>query len=107
VTTRSGRRLAGRLVYDLDESETTDTLDAQYQGVDYTIPFALIASIVPLEPDARGAHRAKVILHGGEELQLERSADVGQRHGGVLVFTRGRERPEYLRWEEVQRIDVD
>jgi len=28
VITRSGRRLAGRLVYDLDESETTETLDA-------------------------------------------------------------------------------
>jgi len=28
VTTRAGRRLTGRLVYDLDESETTETLDA-------------------------------------------------------------------------------
>jgi hypothetical protein len=104
VTTRAGRSLAGRLVYDLDESETTETLDAPAQGVDYTIPFGRIASIVPVEPDARGA---KVVLHGGEELRLERSGDVGQRHGGVLVFTRGRERPEYVRWEEVQRIDLD
>ena len=29
VTTRTGRRLVGRLVYDLDESETTETLDAR------------------------------------------------------------------------------
>lgn len=107
VTTRDGRRLAGRLVYDLDESETTETLDAEFQGVDYTIPFGLIASIVPLEPDADGTHRAKVILHGGEELQLERSADVGRSHGGVLVFTGDRERPEYVHWEEVQQIDFD
>src|SRR4029079_12014496 len=28
VPTHTGRRLAGRLVYDLDESETTETLDA-------------------------------------------------------------------------------
>ncbi|MEO5896129.1 MAG: hypothetical protein ABIS06_10535 [Vicinamibacterales bacterium] len=35
VTTRGGRRLTGRLVYDLDESETTQTLDAPSQGVDY------------------------------------------------------------------------
>ena len=105
VTTRAGRRLAGRLVYDLDESETTETLDAQSGGVDYTIPFGLIAFIVPLEPDARGADRARVVLHGGEELQLE-GGDVGRRHGGVLVFTLGRERPEYVRWEEVQRIDL-
>jgi hypothetical protein len=27
----------------LDESETTETLDAPSQGVDYTIPFGLIA----------------------------------------------------------------
>ena len=55
VTTRAGRRLAGRLVYDLDESETTETLDAPFQGVDYTIPFGLIASIVP--PGPRRARR--------------------------------------------------
>ncbi len=36
VTTHAGHRLAGRLVYDLDESETTETLDAPSQGVDYT-----------------------------------------------------------------------
>ncbi len=107
VTTRAGGRLAGRLVYDLDESETTETLDAQQQGVHYTIPFGRIASIVPLEPDARGAHRATVVLHGGEELQLEGTSDVGQNHGGVLVFSLGRERPEYVRWEEVQKIDFD
>jgi hypothetical protein len=107
LTTRDGRRLAGRLVYDLDESETTETLDGHYQGVDYTIPFARIASIDPLEPDAGGAHRARVTLHGGEELELEGSADVGQGHGGLLVFPPGGERPDYVRWEEVQKIDFD
>ena len=50
VTTRDGRRLAGRLVYDLDESETTETLDAPSRGVDYTIPFGRIASIALPEP---------------------------------------------------------
>jgi hypothetical protein len=46
VVTRSGRRMTGRLVYDLDESQTTETLDAPSRGVDYTIPFSSIASIV-------------------------------------------------------------
>ena len=58
VTTRAGRRLAGRLVYDLDESETTETLDAPSQGVDYTIPFGLIASIV-LPGPRRARRRAR------------------------------------------------
>jgi hypothetical protein len=107
VTTRAGRRLAGRLVYDLDESETTETLDAPSQGVDYTVPFGLIASIVPPGREKSGAPRARVILHGGEELQLERAGDLGEGNAGMLVLADGHERPEYLRWAEVERVDFD
>jgi hypothetical protein len=98
VTTRDGRRLAGRLVYDLDESESTETLDAPAGGVNYTIPFGLIESI---EPGGR------VTLHGGEALRLERAGDLGAGNGGVLVFEDGRERPEYVPWGDVERIDLD
>ncbi len=107
VTTRAGRRLAGRLVYDLDESETTDTLDAPSQGVDYTIPFGRIASIVPPGRDDRGAQRARVTLRDGEELELERAGDLGQGNAGMLIFVDGRERPEYVLWTDVERIDFD
>ena len=100
VTTRDGRRLAGRLVYDLDESETTETLDAPSQGVDYTIPFGLIASIVLPGPEERGAERAKVTLHSGEELQLERAGDLGEGNAGMLIFVDGRQRPEYVPWTD-------
>ncbi|HEX5761371.1 MAG TPA: hypothetical protein VF121_19465, partial [Thermoanaerobaculia bacterium] len=99
VTTRTGRRLAGRLVFDLDESETTDTLDAPYQGVHYTIPFGLIASIAP--------HGARVTLQSGEELQLERSGDLGEANLGMLVFVEGRKRPEYVPWADVEQVDLD
>jgi hypothetical protein len=104
VTTRSGRRLAGRLVYDLDESETTETLDAPSQGVDYTIPFALIASIVH---PGRGAQRARVTLQSGEELELEPTGDLGEGNAGILIFVEGRERPEYVPWTGVERIDFE
>ena len=107
VTTRDGRHLSGTLVYDLDESETSDTLDAESHGVDYTIPFRLIASVVPLEPAAGGAHRAKVRLHSGEELQLKGSADVGRSHAGLLIYAPGRKHPEYVRWDELRQIDFD
>src|SRR4029077_15863520 len=60
VTTRAGRRLAGRLAYALDASETTETLDAPSRGVDYPIPFGLIASIVSPGREEPGAQRAKV-----------------------------------------------
>jgi hypothetical protein len=105
VTTRNGRRLDGRLVYDLDESETTETLDAPAQGVNYTIPFGLIASIVLPGREESGTQRAKVTLHNGEELQLERSGDLGAGNGGMLIFVDGSQRPEYVLWTDVERID--
>jgi hypothetical protein len=107
VTTRAGGRLTGRLVYDLDESETTETLDAPSQGVDYTIPFGLIASLVPPGREERGAQRARVTLHSGEELQLEPTGDLGEGNAGMLIFVDGRERPEYVLWTDVEQVDFD
>jgi hypothetical protein len=107
VTTRDGRRLAGRLVYDLDESETTETLDAPSQGVDYTIPFGLIASIVAPGQEERGSPRARVTLHSGEDLDLEAAGDLGERNAGLLIFVEGHERPDYVPWTDVERIDFD
>ena len=105
VTTRAGQRLTGRLVYDLDETETTETLDAPSHGVDYTIPFALVASIAPAGGGDPGAARASVTLHSGEALLLERAGDLGARNAGILVFVEGREDPEYVPWPEIVRID--
>lgn len=106
VTTRDGRRLAGRLVYDLDESETTETLDAPFDGVDYTIPFERIASIVLPDPDGPAAGHARVILRSGEELRLERAGDLGDGNAGMLVFGHGREGPAYVPWHEVERVEL-
>ena len=106
VTTRAGTRLTGRLVYDLDESETTETFDAPFGGVDYTIPFGLIASIVPGR-DVDGARHARVTLRGGEELKFEPAGDLGERNAGVLIFVEGRQQPEYVPWKEVERIDFE
>ena len=103
VTTRNGRRLAGRLVYDLDESETTETLDAPAHGVDYTIPFGLVASIVLPGREAR----ATLTLSNGEQLQLDRRGDLGEANGGMLIFPGGSQRPEYVLWTDVERIDFN
>ena len=107
VTTRDGRRLAGRLVYDLDESEFTETLDAPSEGVDYTIPFGLIASIVLPGPEERGAQRARVTLHSGKELQLECAGDLGQGNAGMLIFVGDRQRPEYVPWTDAGQVALD
>jgi len=106
VTTRTGQHLEGRLVFDLDESETTETLDAPSHGVDYTIPFGLIASIVP-HVEERGGQGAMVTLHAGEELQLERTGDLGETNAGMLVFLDGTSRPEYVPWNDVEVVRFD
>ncbi len=107
VTTWSGRRLAGRLVYDLDESETTETLDAPSQGVDYTIPFDLIASVVLPDLQQRGAQQARVTLRSGEDLRLELAGDLGELNAGMLIFSGGDQGPEYVQWGDVRQIDFD
>jgi hypothetical protein len=107
VTTRAGARLTGRLVYDLDEGETTETLDAESHDVDYAIPFGLIASIVPRGREEPAAPRARVTLQSGEELQLERNGDLGERNAGLLIFVEGRPHPEYVPWKDVVQIDFD
>jgi hypothetical protein len=105
VTTRDGRHLAGRLVYDLDESETTETLDAPSQGVDYTILFGLIASIVLPGSEERVTQHAKVTLHNGEEMQLECRGDLGEGNPGLLIFGEGSQSPEFVPWTDVERVD--
>jgi hypothetical protein len=107
VTTRADAVLAGRLVYDLDESETIETLDAASEGVDYTIPFGLVASIVPAGGEGPGTQHASVTLHSGEELQLERTGDLGPQNAGILIFAEGRERPDYVAWADVKQVDFD
>ncbi len=107
VTIRAGRSLTGRLVYDLDESETTETLDAPSQGVNYTIPIGLIASIVPAAREERGAQPVRVTLHDGEELQLEPAGDLGEANAGMLIFVEGRPRPEYVPWTDIEQVDFD
>jgi hypothetical protein len=108
VTTRDGRRLAGRLVFDLDESETTETLDAPSQGVDYTLPFGRIAAIALLSGSAKGgAASVAVTLQSGETLELERAGDLGASNAGLLIFVDGGERPEYVPWSDVAQVDFD
>ena len=54
-----------------------------------------------------GAQRARVILHDGEELQLERTGDLGEGNAGMLIFVDGHQRPEYVPWSDVEQVDFD
>ena len=105
VTTRDGRLLAGRLVYDLDETSTTETLDGESGDLHYSIPFERIVAIEPL-PAGSGAHGVRVVLESGEELRLAGSDDTGRSDSGVLVFTGSGERAEHVPWGELQRLEL-
>jgi hypothetical protein len=112
VVTRSGERLTGRLVYDLDESLTIETLDAPWFGVDYTIPFGLIGSIEPIPADPGGelgATRptARVVLRSGEVMTFEAEGDLGPDNAGVLIFPRDGGATRHVAWTDVGRIDLD
>jgi hypothetical protein len=48
-----------------------------------------------------------VTLHGGEELLLERTGDLGERNAGMLILVDGGQRPEYVPWTDVERVDFD
>jgi hypothetical protein len=104
VVTGSGRRLAGRLVYDLDESETTETLDAPWEGVDYTIPFGLISEVELGQGDEQAA---RVTLLSGEQLQLERWGDLAESNIGVFIFSEARTDPDFVPWADIERIRFD
>lgn len=111
VTARSGRTLTGRIVYDLDESETTETLDAPWMGVDYMIPFGMIESIVgDTASDAAASdepvdHAFTLVLASGEVRRLERGGDLGDANAGLLVLDDGSADPEYVPWVDVHRVD--
>ena len=101
VTTLDGDKLSGRIVYDLDESETTEMLDGERRDIDYAIPFSLVAAVVPRGDSSR------VVLRTGEEIVLEGTVDVSDDNAGLLVFTAGTQQPRYVRWDDVDRVDFD
>jgi hypothetical protein len=101
VTDRRGNTHSGRIVYDLDESETWEFLDGKSKDIDYVIPMGMVASIVP-----QGRDSSLVILSNGEEVELEDTADASESNDGILVLMNGGKQT-YLAWGEVRRIDFD
>lgn len=102
VTMRNGDWRSGDLVFDLDEEWSWEMLDGISNHVDYTIPFALVASIEP-------ADRAGCVvrLRNGLELELEDSHDVDRDNSGVLVIPRGKGEPAYVKWADIAGIEFD
>jgi hypothetical protein len=102
VSTADGNVVRGRLVYDLDEADTMEFLNGWHDNIEYNIPFARIASLLPEKGDA-----TRVVLKEGRELRLDETADVDSDNAGILIFEPGQKAPQYLRWSAVRRIDFE
>jgi len=100
VSTADGKTYRGRLIYDVDEMETVELLNGHRDDVEYSIPFARIAFLLP------ESNSSRVVLKGGQELKLADAVDVDRDNAGVLVFE-GERDPRYIRWEDVRRIDFE
>ena len=59
------------------------------------------------ERGAAAAQVALVTLRGGETLELEQTGDLGAGNAGMLVFSEGLEQPEYVRWDDVARVEFN
>jgi len=102
VTLRSGDWRTGKLVFDLDEEWTWEMLDGSSNEIDYTVPFALVASIEPA-----GRSGCVVRLRNGTEIELEDSHDVDHDNSGVVVIPTGSGEPGYVPWREIVKIEFD
>ncbi|MDA8019234.1 MAG: hypothetical protein MPN21_17475 [Thermoanaerobaculia bacterium] len=100
VETRGGDKLSGRIVFDLDESESWEYLNGDYRDVEYSIPFYKIESIKP-----RGSRASLVTLRNGEEIELDDSADVDDGNDGIAIVSSGD--TDYIRWRDVEEIRFD
>lgn len=81
VTGSDGKTGEGRLVFDLDETESWEMLNGDRHGVEYYVPLAMIRSLEPIDDDS-----ASVILKNGRTLQLEEGQDVTEHNAGVLIL---------------------
>ncbi|MEM9530151.1 MAG: hypothetical protein AAGA23_04480 [Pseudomonadota bacterium] len=101
VETRDGQTRTGRLVFDLDEDETTDTLDAPAGLLHYTIPFGHLASVAPATSASETG--VEITLRSGHQLRLDRAGDLSEQNAGLLVFG-AEDQPAYLAWAAVKTI---
>jgi hypothetical protein len=100
VTDEEGRSYTGRIVFDMDESETWEMLQGDLDDVEYNIPFEMIKSVAPASRDS-----SYVVLKNGQQLELEDSQDVSYDNDGVLIIAGGEE--TFVSWRDVKIVEFD
>ncbi len=80
VTTWDGRQFRGFIMWDKDESLSSDILDGESRGEEMEIPFSNIQTI-----ERRSSNSATVELVSGKKLRLRDSNDVNDENRGIVV----------------------
>ncbi len=83
VSTRAGLDFTGFMLYDNDESLSTDILDGEDRKRDIKIPFGKIRSIEPFS--RRGS---EITLWTGRKFELTGSNDVNDENRGIVITDR-------------------
>jgi hypothetical protein len=121
VTGADGKAHGGRIVFDLDESETWEFLNGNHlparrahplapwdphrddpAGIQFNVPIPLVAAIEPIDDES-----ARLYLRDGRETVLEGETDVGEWNGGMLIYENGAGKPTYIPWKDVRRVEFD
>ncbi len=98
LTLTDGSLRSGAIVWDDDETSTQATLDAEIDGIEYSIAFAELVSVLRL-PEA-----SKVRLRDGRDLVLRGTNDVDASNRGIGITTAGAER-ELVPWDRVTLVE--
>jgi hypothetical protein len=102
ITDTHGKIWKGKVVFDLDETESWEMLNGNRRGVEYDVPFEMIRSIEPRDDDS-----SIILLRDGNELRLEESQDVTESNSGVLILPDAGGEERYVPWDEVRRIEME
>lgn len=97
-----GQQAKGKIVFDLDESQTWEMLNGEMFDVEFDIPFEKVASITP-----RSRNSSMVEFKNGERIRLENSQDITDNNDGILIFVKGNKDPDYYSWNEISKIIID
>lgn len=101
VTAWDGREFRGFIMWDNDESLSSDILDGESRGEEMEIPFSKIGAI-----ERKSSSSAMVELTSGKKLRLRDSNDVNDENRGIVVKI-----PHYgkitMEWNDFERVVFD
>jgi hypothetical protein len=99
VTTKDGKTLSGKIVFDLDEENNYELLQGKQGDFELTTAFREIKKVEPIS-----GYRCSIELKSGKTITLDDAQDVNERNQGVLVFADKKSEPSYVPWEDVKNI---